>query len=322
MAHIRSLSVGITILVLLLFSRVSKAQEWDEKLKSMSKESEFVVLGRVTAVSSIRHPEGKTEAVGTIKVKRHLKGTPNISEVDVIFRFGSHLSMKPDEENVIWFVRRENSGQRYLVTDWKWSSSSLGRVERILALVDKKTRIPNMPKPEPSEQPLSVVIAADDGTGRATTTKRLRSLDSLRLLVQFENHSDIKRTVMPCLDGSIVHWRYPHYDIEIRDEQNKLIRRGSIDRCGNVDPFRVDDFVSLAKGEVFRTTVPVYAYTLKPGKYEMRLIYTAKQDASTKGLWPVVDKIGDLIQTVWEGTLRSNWITIEIVKLHILHNKE
>jgi hypothetical protein len=120
---------------------------------------------------------------------------------------------------------------------------------------------------------------------------------------------------MPFLDDSDVHWRYPYYDLEILDANGGTVSRRLIARCGNVNPFRAKDIVSLEPGEVFRTWVPTYDYELAPGKYRVRLKYTAKRDTTINGV-PLSnddEEVNELIKTVWEGTIVSNRIEVEIL---------
>jgi hypothetical protein len=294
---------------------------WDQRLESQGKESRFVVQGRITQVESNEHPEAKTISLGTIEVTRHLKnGVSDLKTIPVEFRFDSYLDMTPDTEDVIWFVRERQSNGRYLVTDWKWGLDSLDLIMAAVARVDR-TPIPNMPKPRATDQPISVVLAADDGQGRASTEIGVRSFEDNRFLIQFENHGRESLTVMTCLYGSLWRSKYPHYDLEIVDEQGQRIPLGPSAVCGTCEmaPLQTSDIVSIEPGEVFKTTIPHYMFkmgapALEPGTYKVRLRYTAKRDVSVRAhsLRPSDQSLEELMKLLWEGAALSNWVTVHI----------
>lgn len=293
---------------------------WDAQLERQGKESLFVVQGRVTQVESTEHPEAKTVALGTIEITRHLKGVSDLRTIPVEFRFDSYLEMRPDTEEVIWFVRERQGSGRYLVTDWKWGVDSLDRIMESVARVDR-TPVPGMPKPGAAERPISVVLAADDGRGRATTEIKVGSFRDIRFLIQFENHGREPHSVMTCLYGSLWQSKYPYYDLEVVDEQGRRVPLGPFGVCGTgeMEPRRAKDVVEVGPDEVFKATIPGYiigmgAPALKPGTYTVRLRYTAKRDASVRGDAPTpIDKrLEEAMKTLWEGTALSNRITVQI----------
>ncbi|HJL14026.1 MAG TPA: hypothetical protein RMH99_00150, partial [Sandaracinaceae bacterium LLY-WYZ-13_1] len=86
--------------------------------------------------------------------------------------------------------------------------------------------------------------------------------------------------MMRALDGSLEHWRSPHWDLYLRDDAGRVHRwgyRGG--RCGNVNPIRDEDYVALRPGEsrddvpgpwagyLRGATVPV------PGRYTVWVVY-------------------------------------------------
>jgi hypothetical protein len=291
------------------------AEDWDARLDRQSRECLLVVVGRVTKIVSTSHPYGKTSSVAIIEVRRHLKGISDVKTMEAEFRFESSLDMKLDDGDAIWFIREKLDNGRYLVADWKWGQDSLYRILSALNRTDKQTRIPGMPKPVPGPSPLSLSLAADDGQGNALITRKCASLQDVTLLVQFENRGNAPRSVMPCLDGSEDRRRYPYYDLEILDADGKPIPRQGIGFCGNIDPLRARDIVSLQPGEVFRTWAPWSLHNLPSGKYRIRLHYTAKQNTATNGIPLGQDdkEAKELIKAVWEGDLHSNWIDVEVV---------
>lgn len=72
----------------------------------------------------------------------------------------------------------------------------------------------------------------------------------LALRLTFANPSSGPVTVMRALDGSLEHWRHPHYDLYLRDEGTQRVYRWDYHggRCGNVNPIRDEDYVTLAAG--------------------------------------------------------------------------
>lgn len=293
---------------------VARGDEWDEKLEAQARECSFVVLGRVTEVTSISYLNGETVAEGAIEVRRHLKGSCDTRLFHCEFRFGSPLTNISHPDDAVWFIRKKLPSQRFLVTDWMWGRDSLGRILATIARVDRNTRIPGMPTPQRGSAPVSIVLGCDDGTENATTSIRVPAWTEVQFVAQFENHDSAAQAVMPQLDGSDVHWRYPHYDLEVRDSRGKPVASLGVGRCGNIDALHARDIVLLEPGEVFRTWLRPYRRALQPGSYRARLKYTARQDLSTRGLALAPDdpEVADKIKTVWEGSIESNWVYIEI----------
>ncbi|MDB6028294.1 MAG: hypothetical protein JWM68_4517 [Verrucomicrobiales bacterium] len=160
---------------------------------------------------------------------------------------------------------------------------------------------------------MSLMIGWEIGKGEPATSTKAQGLKPISL--RFQNHDTKSQAVMPELDGSNVHWRYPFYDFEIVSPDGTVLQPKSGPRCGNVNPLRREDVVLLPKGEVFRTSVTPAGYQLPPGKYKVRVHYTARRNASIKGV-PLGENDASAlkaIQNVWEGTLVSNWIELEIV---------
>ena len=97
-------------------------------------------------------------------------------------------------------------------------------------------------------------------------------------------------------------------------KHGKPVAREGIARCGNVTGWRTRDFVGVKPGEVFRCRIPVYRRSPAPGKYRVRLTYTAKRDLSIKSGLAGENAAGvkQLMKNVWEGVLHSNWIDLDI----------
>src|SRR5262249_23198843 len=149
---------------------------------------------------------------------------------------------------------------------------------------DKTGRIPGMPAAPPGRGPVAVALGVDDGQGRVAGAGRATSVPELQLLVQFGNLGSAQVAVLPALDGSIWHRRFPHSDLEIVGGDGKPVPQWLAGVCGNIDPLRLRDIVPLRPGEVFKTWAPWPVWQQAPGKYRVRLRYTAKPDMSADGI--------------------------------------
>lgn len=138
----------------------------------------------------------------------------------------------------------------------------------------------------------------------------------LGLALAFTNRSAGPVTVMRALDGSLEHWRDPHYDLYLRDEASGRVHRWDFHggRCGNVNPIADEDFVTLASGER-RDDVPgPWASHLRqatvgvPGRYVAWVVYRQCGGPST-GL-----ALGPNARhpSVTAGVFTSNPIAIEV----------
>jgi len=309
--------VFITSALLATASGTAKDVDWNEKLEDWAQNSEAVLLGRLVEVSPQLEPLGEKSfaAAGKIKVRRYFKGGSNESSIEVEFHTSTPFRRGPESEDVVYFIDNRLENGRYLMHPWRWSGSLWRSAEEAVFRTDKATRIENMPRPEKPDKKVSLSVAADDGQGRALTSIHISSYSDLELLAQLENHDNRKHTVMPPLDGSFVHWRYPYYDLEILDANGVAVPRRPLGRCGNVNSWKKRDFVSLAAGEVFRFRIPPngYSYELVKGRYKLRVKYTARRSLRLKGLSGDNEKgVGRLVWMVWQGAVYSNWIEITI----------
>jgi hypothetical protein len=307
----------LTFGVIATASGTGKDVDWNAKLEDRARNSEVVFLGRLVEVQPQTEPlaEKSFAAVGKIKVRRYLKGRPKRSSIEVEFRTSTPFRRGPESEDVVYFIDKRLENGRYLAHPWRWSGSMWRSAEEAVFRTDKRMRIENMPRPEKPDKGISLSVAADDGQGRALTSIHISSYGDLELLAQFENHTKRGQTVMPPLDGSFVHWRYPHYDLEIVDVNGVAVPRRPLARCGNVNSWKKRDFVSLAQGEVFRFRIPtnLYSYELAKGQYKLRVKYTAKRNLRLKGLSGDNEKgVGRLMRSVWQGEVYSNWIEVRI----------
>jgi hypothetical protein len=291
----------------------------NERMLTRCRDAKLIVVGRITKVHSCEHPRGipgvGTVATATIKVERHLKGTSDAETIEIQFQCESNLDLEPDDEDVIWFIRDKMDDGRHAVRDWKWGTSSARHIDWALGLVDRKTRIPGMPKAEPGKKPISLGLVATDEKGKGATSVRVGSLGDLTLLVQFENHQEGTRAVVPFLYGSDLGLRYPRYELEILDADGKAVPRRPVITCATVGELSKWDIVALEKGEVFRCQIlSVQRYSAPNGKYRVRVLYTAKQDAtiSVRPTRELDAQLSAALKTVWEGTLESNWIEVEV----------
>jgi len=73
----------------------------------------------------------------------------------------------------------------------------------------------------------------------------------LSLKLSFDNKTQDKLVVVRPLDGSLEHWRFPNYDLYLRDEEDGAIYRWAFTggRCGNVNSITANDYVELEPGK-------------------------------------------------------------------------
>ena len=292
-----------------------------DQLVARCRECEYVVVGRLVAVHSFEPrvldvPGLRTRATATLRVIRHLKGDPGVGTVEVEFRYPSRTDVRPDEADAIWCVRGKLPNGRHLVSDRRRGADWVWTFEDAISRVDRKTRYPGMPKPEPGGKALSAVLAVRDADGAPGPSARIAAGAGLRLAVQFENHAAGARAVMPCLDGSSRRRQYPYYELEVVDAAGGHVPRAQTrPRCGNTEPLGRWDVVPLDEGEVFRTSASADGYDrLPPGKYRVRLRYTASRDRrmSLVPLGPDDPVAVEALKSVWEGELVSNWVDVEV----------
>jgi hypothetical protein len=312
--HVPRFLLGHLVLIGTAITLAAQAEEIEDKMLVQTRECTWVVLGRISEISSIKKSSNGTVLVGAIEVNRYLKGNPGENTVPVEFQYASSINLQPETENRIWFFRSKLENGRYLITDWRWNKEDTYRVLECIWKLDKTSGIPGMPKPFPGTQPITVSLAFDDGRGHAITSKETVSPHGALFLIQFENVHSKSCSVMPCLDGSVMRSRYPYYEFEIVDIAGKPVAQQGWACCGNVNPFHKDDFVSLAPGEIFRTPASAPWPELAPGKYKIRLRYTAKRDLNITGspLGKNDKEVRQLLRNVWEGTVESNWVDLEV----------
>jgi hypothetical protein len=307
------------VLVLVAVSTSPVRADLFDDVTALCRDAKFIVVGRVTRVHSSGRPNDLpgvgTRATATLEVSRYLKGASDAKSLDIEYRAAAWLDFKPDTDDVIWIVSGERVGGRYLVKKWKWDTGSTDLFLKALNRIDKTTRIEGMPKPTPDGKPLSIVLAIDDGTGKATTSGRVTSETWRAFLVQFENHEVVAQSVMPCMYGSQLGKQFPHYDLELLDANGKSVPRRRGIWCSSVAAVAPRDIVPLARGEVFRESVPLSRYGgLEFGKYQVRLRYTARRDVRIDGVpWVENPATTAALKSLWEGELVSNWFPFEYV---------
>jgi hypothetical protein len=155
--------------------------------------------------------------------------------------------------------------------------------------------------------PLELTLS---GPSRRTPSQRLD------LQVTVENRSAEPVVAMRALDGSLEHWREPHWDLYLRDEASGRVYRWDFHggRCGNVDPIRVEDYVELRPGER-RDEVPgPWANHLGGATVGARGRYTAWVVYRFCGHGGAGLPLGRQVERgdVTRGVFTSNAITIEV----------
>ncbi|MBX3271517.1 MAG: hypothetical protein KF729_14725 [Sandaracinaceae bacterium] len=148
-----------------------------------------------------------------------------------------------------------------------------------------------------------------------TGPARRRADEPLGLALGFVNRSASAAVVMRALDGSLEHWREPHYDIHLRDEATGRVYRWDYHggRCGNVNPVRDEDYVTLAPGERRDDVAGGWsglrgAAVGAPGRYAVWVVYRyCGGPAQGIPLGPNAQR-----PDVTRGVFASNAITIEV----------
>ena len=295
---------------LFLFAFQVIATDMNAILEEQVRRAEFVIVGYV--VESVIDPDTRKSpfSVAQMVVDRHLLGTP--SETNLLVQ--SDGALNPESRPVIWFINPSATNGRYVIDKGAWGTNSIWLVENAINRVDKTTRIKGLPPVKTTSAPISLTIGADNGKGEAILTCTADSFRDIRIILQFENHSDDQHAVMPCLDGSASHLRYPHYDLFVLDHAGNPVQRKQGGRYGNIDPLRKYDIVPLDKGEVFRASFKESWIDATPGMYTVALRYTAKQEIASRSerIGRNDEDVETLIKTVWEGSLTSNWINVKI----------
>jgi len=113
----------------------------------------------------------------------------------------------------------------------------------------------------------------------APATRGTKEKLSVKLTVANTSKSSV--VVVRSMDGSTDHFRYPYFDLHVRDEATKAVYRWARVgfRCGNVNASTNEDHVKLAPGDQTSKLVDGWASHLenavipKPGKYTVWAVY-------------------------------------------------
>jgi hypothetical protein len=143
---------------------------------------------------------------------------------------------------------------------------------------------------------------------------------SLPFTVEFTNQSRDPIIVAIPWDGSDVGWRQASYEWSVVDAAGKPVRRNRTARCGNTDPLRPDDFVTVpprgvARVDTFFLPPPVEGAALGTGAYRVTLTYSFDPARREKGgpLGRDSSEVPGLLRRTWVGTVFSEPVTFRIV---------
>lgn len=89
--------------------------------------AELVVVGRITSVDTLSHPDGHTVATGLIENQETLKGKAG-RLLHARFQYESFIQLTPTAP-AIWFIGRQLPDGRRLVTSSHWTLESQGSIE-------------------------------------------------------------------------------------------------------------------------------------------------------------------------------------------------
>jgi len=147
-----------------------------------------------------------------------------------------------------------------------------------------------------------------------------------KVTVRLINRTKADIVLIGSLDGSDCKMRYPHAYFEIVDADGQSPVRG-IGRCGNTNPLRKEDFVTVKPGASFDPfqkgffgahQLSAHSFT-QPGTYRVRFHYSTDARPPLFGATPRSDRpfpadIANLLDRVPKVTLTSNEISIEVKK--------
>lgn len=170
------------------------------------------------------------------------------------------------------------------------------------------------PRDGPRAYDRAAIALSLTGPSRASTRQ------PLRLALSLSNGSAQPfRYGMP-VDGSFEHWRGPFVDLYARDEGSGRTYRWTYGkgagRCGNVDPRKPDDYVTLSPGK--RTDDPfgpeshsaLAPVIMKPGRYTLWVVYASSCVGAELGSGGRDDAPPPA--DLFDGTIASNGITLEV----------
>lgn len=287
-------------------------QDWHTKLEANVQRADLIFVGVIREVE-LSSVDSDHHAVLHFDVDEVLKGEAS-STVQVILKAQRPVRHTPDTEPSIWFLASSSTG--YEVIGGRWSHSSKGNVIAIHARQDKTTRLSGMKPPQNATGPITLALGIPNGKGSVVQKARVSNAHKMWFRLQFENIAEEPHTVMPVLDGSDVKWRFPHYWWEIVNEDGDPVQPHGIARCGNVNPWTMEDFVELKPGQVFRTVAPFLSnYHFLPGRYKARVFYESQRNLDVVVGLPLglLEKgVEEVVAGVWEGQLHSNWIEFTI----------
>jgi len=199
------------------------------------------------------------------------------------------------------------------IAAFSWSRHSQRPAEPVNSHTENDSQTQELTETLKSDRAITLSTSIEADHGETFFSIVVSDFKDDRLRVEFENHDQANHSVMACLDGSTNKRRYPFYELEVVDDRGKPVPQREFLACGNLNPWRIDDFIDLAKGDVYRIRIGVYPdWQLTSGYYKIRLKYTAKRDLRRNGLMNQKVSVNHLMKNVWEGTLYSNWVSVEI----------
>jgi hypothetical protein len=140
---------------------------------------------------------------------------------------------------------------------------------------------------------------------------------TIDLALAFFNRSEHPILVLHPGDGSLEGWRYPRYDLYARAESDGTVYRFAYvgGRCGLVNPFAEEDYVSIEAGEVRRDLVTGWSDYLrqaklpKRGRYTLWVVY-AFCGFEIRGVLPTQGNT--LHEQAYRGAVSSNPVSVVV----------
>lgn len=168
---------------------------------------------------------------------------------------------------------------------------------------------------EPATLPVAVTLTA-------THTEYVAG-ESPQVLVRMRNESQEPVVLVGSLDASDIKWRYPFCYFEIEGPPDA--QAWGLGRCGNMNPLRPQDFVSVQPGKDFDPYARVDDYGFfdnsqmdwhafaVPGKYRLTWVYSTASEAPQEWLGDgTLGEVSELLKRVPHGIARSNTVEINV----------
>lgn len=177
----------------------------------------------------------------------------------------------------------------------------------------QRDAVPVAERDAPHSLPVTAVL-------KATKTDYVVG-ETPQIQVGLKNESDDPVVLVGSLDASDIRWRYPYCYLEIKGPPDA--QQWGLGRCGNTNPLRREDFVTVQPGEVFDPyqTVDDYGFFscsqldwhnfAVAGTYRLTWVYSTNSQTPQEWVGDgTLDEVSELLSQVPRGEARSNSIEV------------